>query len=61
MKQQYANEVSHRRFCRTDKNYMSTVRGQMLGTPRLTALKLFLEKIISSDRNNNLKWAILGT
>jgi len=27
MKQQYVNEISHRRFCRMDKNYMSTVRG----------------------------------
>jgi len=27
MKQQYVNEVSHRRFCRMDNNYMSTVRG----------------------------------
>ena len=26
MKQQYVNEISHRRFCRIDKNYMSTVR-----------------------------------
>jgi hypothetical protein len=27
MKQQYANEISHRGFCRTDKNYMRSVRG----------------------------------
>jgi len=26
MKQQYVNEISHRRFCRMNKNYMSTVR-----------------------------------
>jgi len=39
-------------------NYMST--GQVFGTPRLTALKLFLEKVFSSDHNNNLKWTILG-
>jgi len=26
MKQQYVNEISNRRFCRMDKNYMSTVR-----------------------------------
>jgi len=26
MKQQYVNEISHRRFCRMDNNYMSTVR-----------------------------------
>jgi len=27
MKRQYVNEISHRRFCRMDKNYMSTVQG----------------------------------
>jgi len=27
MKQQYVNEISHRRFCRMDNNYMRTVRG----------------------------------
>jgi hypothetical protein len=27
MKQQYSNEISHKRLSRTDKNYMSTVRG----------------------------------
>jgi len=31
MKQQYVNEISHRRFCRMDKNYMSTVRGSGAG------------------------------
>ena len=61
MKQQYVNEISHRRFCRMDKNYMSTFRGHVLGTPRLTALKLFPETVLSSYRNNNLKWAMLGT
>jgi hypothetical protein len=35
--------------------------GQMLGTPRLTALKLFPETVFSSDHNNNLKWVIAGT
>jgi len=39
------------------KNYMSTGRG----TPRLTALKFFPEKLFSSQHNNNLKWTILGT
>ena len=34
---------------------------QVLGTPRLTALKLFPETVLSSDHNNNMKWAILGT
>ena len=34
---------------------------QVLGTPRLTALKLFPEKVYSSDHNNNMEWAILGT
>jgi hypothetical protein len=34
--------------------------GQVLGTPRLTALSFFLEKVLSSDHNNNLKRAILG-
>jgi hypothetical protein len=61
MKQQDFNEISHRLFCRMDENYMSTVRGHVLGTPRLTALKLFPEKVFSSDHNNNSKWAILGT
>jgi len=27
MKQQYVNEISHRRFCRMVKNYMSTLWG----------------------------------
>jgi len=35
--------------------------GHCFGTPRLTALKLFPENMFSSDHNNNLKWAILGT
>ena len=34
--------------------------GQVLRTPRVTALKLFPEKVFSSDRKN-LNWAILGT
>jgi len=33
----------------------------VLGTPRLTALKLLPETRCSSDHNSNLKWAILGT
>ena len=61
MKQQYVNEISHRRFCRMDKNYMSTVGGQVLGTPRLIALRLFPDKLFSSDHNNNFKCGILGT
>jgi len=36
-------------------------RGEVLGTPRLTALKLLSETVFSSDHNSNLKWAILGT
>jgi hypothetical protein len=36
-------------------------RGQVLGTPRLTVIKHFPETVFSSDLNNNLKWAILGT
>ena len=35
--------------------------GQVHCTPRLNALKLFPETVFPSDRNNNLKWAILGT
>jgi hypothetical protein len=35
--------------------------GQVLNTPRFTVLQLFPQKVFSSDRNNNLKWAILGT
>ena len=45
MKQQYVNEISHRRFCRMDKKYMSTVWVQVLGTLRLTALKHFPETV----------------
>ena len=26
MKEQYVNEILHRRFCRMDKNYISTVQ-----------------------------------
>jgi hypothetical protein len=33
----------------------------VLGTPRLTTLRLFLDKVFSSDHNSNLKRAILGT
>jgi len=46
-----------------DKNYMSTVKVQVLGTARLrpTALKLLPETVFSSGHNSNLKWAILGT
>jgi hypothetical protein len=36
-------------------------RGQVFGTSRLTALNPFPETVFSSDHNNNLKWAILGT
>jgi len=36
-------------------------RGQVLGTPRLAALKVLPETVFSPDHNNNLKWAILGT
>jgi len=36
-------------------------RGHVFGTLRLTALQLFAEKVFSSDHNNNVKWAILGT
>jgi len=61
MKQQYVNEILHRRFCRMDKNYISTVQGQVLGTPILTALKLFPHTVFSSNHKNNLRWAILGT
>jgi len=35
--------------------------GQVLGTVRLTALKLFPQTVFSSDHNKNLKWTILGT
>jgi len=35
--------------------------GQVLGTPRLRALKPFPKTMFSTDHNNNLKWAILGT
>jgi hypothetical protein len=61
MKEQSVNEISHRRFCRMDKNYMNTDRGQVVGTARLTALKIVPKKLFSSDHNSNLKLAILGT
>ena len=61
MKQQYVNKISHRRFCRMDKNYMTQFGGLVLGALRLAALKLFPETVISSDHYNNLIWAILGT
>ena len=35
--------------------------GEVLGSLRLTALKLFPEKVFSSDNYSNLKWTILGT
>jgi hypothetical protein len=35
--------------------------GPVLETSRLAALKLYSEKVLSSDHNNNLKWTILGT
>jgi len=34
---------------------------QVVGTPRLTELQYFPEKVFSSGHNNNLIWAILGT
>jgi len=48
----YVNEISHRRFCGMGNNWKSTVRGQMLGTPRLTALKPLPETVFSSDHKN---------
>jgi len=33
---------------------------QVLGTPRLTVLKLFPKSVFSSDHHSNLKWAIVG-
>jgi hypothetical protein len=35
--------------------------GPVLETYRLTVLKLYPEKVFSSDHNNNLKWKMLGT
>jgi len=37
------------------------LRGQVLGTARLTALKLLPETVFSSDHSSNLKLAILET
>ena len=34
---------------------------QVFGTARLTVKRVFPETVFSSDHNNNLKWAILGT
>jgi len=45
----------------TGKNYMSILRCQVLGNARITASKLFLQKLRSSDHNYNLQLAILGT
>jgi len=57
MKQQYVNEISHRQFCRMDKNYMSTVWGSGAWYYE-SELKLFPKTVFSSDHNKNLKWAI---
>jgi hypothetical protein len=43
------------------RNIWAQFGGQVLGTLRLTALKLFTETVFSSDHNSNLNWAILGT
>jgi len=41
MKQQYVKEISHRRFCRIDKNYMSTVRGSGVWYTETYSIKTF--------------------
>jgi hypothetical protein len=62
MKQQYVNEISHKRFCRRDKNYMCTVHGSGAWYSETYCIKTLSEdSVFSSDHNNNLKWAILGT
>jgi len=33
----------------------------VLNTHRLTVLKLYPEKVFSSDHNNNMKWTIVRT
>jgi len=61
MKQKCVNEISQRRFCRMDKNYVSTVRGSGTWYSEIYCIKHFPEAVFSSDHKNNLKWAILGT
>jgi len=42
--------------------WIRIIRAQLVvGTARLTALKLLPETVFLSVHNNNLKWAILGT
>jgi len=54
MKQQYVNEISQGDSAEWII-IMSTVRDQVLGSPRLNALKLFAETVFSLDYSNNLK------
>ena len=61
MKQQYVNEISQRRFCRMDKNYMSTVRRSSAWSPEAYCIKTLSGETVSSDHYNNLIRAILGT
>jgi hypothetical protein len=35
--------------------------GPVHETSKLTGLKLYSEKVFTSDHNSNLKWTILGT
>jgi len=44
-----------------DKNYMSTVRGSSAWYSETHCIKTLSESVFSSDHNNNLKWATVGT
>jgi len=58
MKQQCVNKISQGDSAEWTRIVRAQFVGQVLCTPRLTALKLFPEKLFSSDHNNDLKWAI---
>ena len=61
MKQHYVNGISHRRSCRNGEELHEHTWCQVLGNARLTAPKLFLQKLCSSHHNNNLHLVILET
>jgi len=58
MKQRYVNEISQGDSAEWIRIICAQFGGQVLGTPRLTALKLFPETVFTSDHKNNMKWAI---
>jgi len=55
MKQQYVNEYHSGDSAEWKRIIRAQFGGQVLGTARVTAFKLFPEIMYSSDHNNNLK------